>query len=167
MIEEARRATPGNGYEGLLFAVRESGLGAEIEMVGNGIIHEILFRVMCDPKASALFSLAGSNTNLSRIDRALKRIHTRLQEPMDVDSLANTVNMSTTSFHRAFKEITSSSSPIQYIKKMRLDKAKTLLTERGLRVSEAATEVGYESIPQFSREFKRFFGQNPSALVRK
>jgi len=72
--------------------------------------------------------------------------------------------MSPSAFHRVFKEVTSS-SPIQYLKKVRLDKARSLLVESGARVNEAATAVGYESVSQFSREFKRYYGISPTNFV--
>lgn len=68
--------------------------------------------------------------------------------------------MSSSSFHNIFKEITAA-SPIQYIKKIRLDKARTYIFEDGLRVNEAAGKVGYENVSQFSREFKRYYGVPP------
>ena len=64
-------------------------------------------------------------------------------------------------FHRAFNNV-ATSSPIQYIKKIRLNKARDLLLEQRVRVSEAAVHVGYENAVQFSREFKRYFGNSPS-----
>ncbi len=73
--------------------------------------------------------------------------------------------MSESAFHRAFKDVTSS-SPIQYLKKVRLNNAKNMLLERRMRVNEAATGVGYESPSQFSREFKRYFGYSPVMVTK-
>ena len=53
-------------------------------------------------------------------------------------------------------------SPLQYLKKTRLLKAKAALLFEGLGVEEAAYEVGYASASQFSREFKRYFRVPPS-----
>ncbi|WP_136810854.1 AraC family transcriptional regulator [Desulfosediminicola flagellatus] len=133
-------------------------------VIGPGIVHELIFRIMCGENASSLYALAMKNTNLARIDKALKLIHSNYRESMDVDSLAALVNMSPSAFHRAFKDVTAS-SPIQYLKKVRLSKAKALLIEEGSRVNEAATEVGYESAAQFSREFKRYFGTSPVECI--
>ena len=101
---------------------------------------------------------------MSRVDKALKRIHGNYANPMDVEELAALVHMSPSAFHRVFKEVTAS-SPIQYLKKIRLDKARDLLAEEGLRVGEAAARVGYESPNQFSREFKRYFGASPVSFI--
>jgi AraC-like DNA-binding protein len=74
--------------------------------------------------------------------------------------------MSASAFHRAFKEITSD-SPMQYLKKLRLTKARDLMLQENLKAYIAADKVGYESSSQFSREFKRFFGQSPAEMIRE
>jgi AraC-like DNA-binding protein len=58
-------------------------------------------------------------------------------------------------------------SPIQYLKKIRLTKARDLMLQEGLKAYLAADRVGYESSSQFSREFKRYFGQSPADMVRE
>lgn len=136
----------------------------EARVIGQGIVRELLFRIICGENAASLNALALKNTNLSRVDKALKNIHGNYRKPMDVENLAALVNMSPSAFHRAFKDVTAS-SPIQYLKKIRLTKAKTLLSENGIRVNEAATKVGYESATQFSREFKRYFGTSPVKYI--
>jgi len=136
----------------------------ESGVIGRGLVRELLFRIMCGENASSLYALAMKNTNLSKVDKALKQIHKNYQVSMNVEKLAGLVNMSPSAFHRVFKDVTSS-SPIQYLKKVRLDKARSLLTENGVRVNEAATAVGYESATQFSREFKRYFGNSPMNFI--
>ncbi len=133
----------------------------ESRVLGKGLLYELLFRIMCGENAEILYALAMKNTNIAKIEKALKRIHASYNSAMNVDSLAALVNMSPSAFHRAFNDVTAS-SPIQYIKKIRLSKARDLLQEQRLRVSEAAIHVGYESAAQFSREFKRYFGNSPS-----
>ena len=133
----------------------------ESSVLGKGHVYELLFRIMCGENAAVLYALAMKNTNVAKIEKALKLIHSSYNAVMNVDSLAGLVNMSPSAFHRAFNDVTAS-SPIQYIKKIRLNKARDLLLEQRVRVSEAAIHVGYESAAQFSREFKRYFGNSPS-----
>ena len=85
---------------------------------------------------------------------------------LDVEQLANTARMSASAFHRAFKEITSD-SPMQYLKKVRLTKARDLMVQENMKAYIAADKVGYESSSQFSREFKRYFGQSPAEMMRE
>jgi len=135
----------------------------EGRVLGPGLQRELLFRIMCGENAASLYALAMKNTGLARIDKALKQIHSNFSQPFNVDKLAGCVNMSASSFHRTFKQVTSL-SPIQYLKKVRLNQAKNMLVDQGVRAGEAARLVGYESVSQFSREFKRYFGASPGRL---
>ncbi|WP_022666964.1 AraC family transcriptional regulator [Desulfospira joergensenii] len=137
----------------------------ESGVIGQGLLKEVLFRIMCSESARSLYALAIRNTNVSRVDKALKKIHGGFDHPIQVEELAGLVNMSQSAFHRAFKEVTAC-SPLQYIKKIRLNKSLDLLMEQKLRVNEAAARVGYESPSQFSREFKRYFGRSPAAYIQ-
>lgn len=137
----------------------------ECAAMGEGLKKEILFRVLCSENASSLYSLMMKNSNLSRIERAVKTIHSNYAKPISVNELASMVNMSTSAFHRAFKDVTTT-SPIQYIKKTRLSKAREMFLMGGTRVSETARAVGYESATQFSREFKRYFGHSPAEFLK-
>lgn len=132
----------------------------ESKILGKNIVRELFFRILLAENGGTLLALTEKTTDLARIDKALQRIHSDYNKQLDVQSLASMVNMSTSTFHRTFKEVTST-SPIQYVKKVRLTRAKTILVEDRLRVGEAAAEVGYESATQFSREFKRYFGRSP------
>ena len=67
--------------------------------------------------------------------------------------------MSRAVFHRKFKQATTM-SPIQFVKSMRLNTA-AMKIAGGITVNEAAQYVGYVSPSQFSREFKRMYGQSP------
>jgi AraC-like DNA-binding protein len=69
--------------------------------------------------------------------------------------------MSVSVFHQNFKRVTDT-SPIQYIKQVRLHRARTLMAYDGHNAGTAANEVGYESQSQFGREFKRLFGVTPA-----
>lgn len=146
-----------NTLERLLTSL-QSPLDASI--LGKGLVKELLFRIMLGENATALYALTTQNTNVARIDKALRLIHSDFKKNIAIDQLARLVNMSPSVFHRVFKEVTAS-PPLQYVKKIRLNHARILLGE-GMRVGETAQEVGYESASQFSREFKRHFGTSPA-----
>jgi AraC-like DNA-binding protein len=135
----------------------------EGRVLGPGLVRELLFRIVRGENGATLLALAQRNTGLARIDKALRLIHSDYSQPFNVDRLAGCVNMSASAFHRTFKDVTSL-SPIQYVKKVRLNKARSMLVEQGVRAGDAARLVGYESVSQFSREFKRYFGTSPGRL---
>ena len=64
-------------------------------------------------------------------------------------------------FHRHFKSATAL-SPVQFQKRIRLLQARLLLVSGGLKASDVAFDVGYESATQFSREYARFFAAPPA-----
>ncbi|MCT7655343.1 AraC family transcriptional regulator [Oceanimonas sp. NS1] len=125
--------------------------------LGEGALREILYLILTGEHASPLFDLARHNTQLARMERVLKHMHEHYQESQEVDQLAVLAGMSTSSFHRHFRQATGS-PPLQYLKKLRLTRARELLQDKDVKVKQAAAEVGYESPTQFSREFKRYFG---------
>lgn len=135
----------------------------DAEILGPNIIRELVYNILKKKEAIPLYALAMKNTNISKIELALREVHKSYANQFDVDSLAKSVNMSVSSFHHTFKNVTSS-SPIQYLKKVRLSKAREFLIETNVSVNEAARNVGYESVSQFNREFKRYFGMTPGSI---
>ena len=85
------------------------------------------------------------------------------QECFDTKDLAKKVALSRTQLFRRIKELTQM-APGQYIRFVRLQKAKEMLEKSDLNVSEVAYKVGFVSNSHFSRAFSRQFGINPSAL---
>ena len=130
------------------------------EVLGRSQVNEIVYRVLLGRHGRALYALTQHNTHYSRVAKALFQIHGAYAKPLTVKALAMEAGMSVSAFHRAFKQVTGD-SPIQHLKKVRLNKAKELIIREGARVGVAANQVGYESASQFSREFKRYFKVAP------
>jgi len=133
----------------------------DCRILGSAIVQELLYRTLAGSQGAALRALAAQNGHLRPISRALRRIHAEYQTNLDVDALAREACMSVSTFHHAFRAVTAS-SPLRYLKTVRLHKARQVLAETGTTAGEAATLVGYASPSQFSREYKRLFGLSPS-----
>ncbi|MEZ4249618.1 MAG: AraC family transcriptional regulator [Polyangiales bacterium] len=131
------------------------------QAVGPAAVDEIVYRVLRSEHGRVLYDLTQHRTHYASVARALERMHRDYRKALTIDELAHESAMSASSFHRAFKAVTGE-SPLQYLKKTRLLKAKAALLFEGLGVEEAAYEVGYASASQFSREFKRYFRVPPS-----
>lgn len=123
-------------------------------------IKEILYFVLKSPHGYALNFISYRNDTFYKISQLVENIYENYQEKYDVNTLAKLANMSASSFHSTFKEITGL-PPIQYIKKVKLHKARELLLYKEITAKAAAYEVGYESLSQFNREYKRMFGDTP------
>ncbi len=96
--------------------------------------------------------------------QAIRQLRDRFREPIHVEELAHAAHMSTTTFHRQFKMVTSM-TPVQYQKQLRLLEARRLMISDDATVESAAFEVGYASASQFSREYVRTFGSPPRREV--
>ena len=130
-------------------------------ILGPMIVREIIYRVLCGENGGALEALAYRNRRFFQIARVLNKIHETYNDGLDVRTLAMEAGMSVSTFHTSFKAVTNA-SPLQYIKNVRLHKARALMTQDGLNAYSAALRVGYESPSQFNREYKRFFGITPA-----
>ncbi|MGE4444928.1 MAG: AraC family transcriptional regulator [Candidatus Altimarinota bacterium] len=130
------------------------------KILGDSLIKELLYRVLQGKNSHFLHNLINKSSNEAKISRSLKLIHSNLEKSYTVDELARKENMSVASFHNHFKKITAH-SPHQYIKKIRLNKAKNLISQNNLNINEVAIKVGYENASQFSKEFKKYFGYPP------
>ena len=73
--------------------------------------------------------------------------------------------MGVSTFNHRFRAATSL-SPLQYQKQLRLLSARERMLIEGLDATAAALEVGYESLTQFTREYKRLFGQPPMRDIK-
>ncbi|MGV8083311.1 MAG: AraC family transcriptional regulator N-terminal domain-containing protein [Coriobacteriia bacterium] len=134
---------------------------ADARILGPQIVREIVYRVLLSDRGDVLRVLTPSGSRFGQIARVLRRIQEDYARDVDVASLAREANMAPSTFHQAFREMTAT-SPVQYVKRMRLHRARTLLAAEGLSAQDAARMVGYQSASQFSREYRRMFGSSPS-----
>lgn len=137
------------------------GSADEARILGPQIVREIIYRVLLGRLGGNLRALASPHSHFGQISRVLSRLHTDFARAVDMETLARDAGMSVSTFHAHFKAMTAS-SPLQYLKTIRLHKARMLMAHDGINAGSAAHRVGYESVSQFSREFKRLFGAPPS-----
>jgi AraC-like DNA-binding protein len=136
----------------------------DARILGPQIVREITYRVLLGELGHNLRALAATHSHFGQISRVLNRIHTDFARSYDMTSLAREAGMSVSTFHAHFKAVTAS-SPLQYLKNVRLHKARMLMVHEGVNAGTAALQVGYESASQFSREFKRLFGDGPATVA--
>jgi len=138
----------------------------ESALFGGAVLRELYFRVLTGPQGPALRAALTMNGTHGRIGKALRRIHADYAGPLDLPTLAREAGMSVPSFHSHFRAITQT-SPMQYVKSIRLHQARLLMLRASITAAAAAHEVGYQSTSQFSREFKRLFGRPPLDEVQR
>jgi len=125
-------------------------------VLGDARLRELYYAIL---KGGAGYSARRAFGAGNAVARSIAHVSTNLNAPITIDDMATRAGMSRAVFHRKFKQATTM-SPIQFVKSMRLGNAAVKIAE-GMTVSEAAMHVGYVSPSQFSREFKRIYGQSP------
>ncbi len=133
----------------------------DAKVLGSQLIRELTYRVLCGEEGGALQNLLLAQGAQAQIHRILHRMHAGYATPLDIPSLAKEAGMSVSALHAHFKAVTET-SPMQYVKTIRLHKARMLMVQDAVGASSAAERVGYSSPSQFSREFKRLFGFPPA-----
>jgi AraC-like DNA-binding protein len=142
--------------EALLRLLQLGDSPADMAVLGDGRLREVYYAVLKGDAGDSARRAFGVGNEIAR---AIKYVSSCLDETITIDELAAQVGMSRAVFHRKFKQATTM-SPIQFVKSMRLNSAAMKIVG-GMTVNEAAMEVGYVSSSQFSREFKRMYGQSP------
>jgi AraC-like DNA-binding protein len=134
----------------------------DARVLGQHLIREIVYRVLTGRQGSTLRAMVGFDSQFFQICRALHPIHRDYPKSVNISQLARTAGMSPSVFHQDFKSVTAT-TPVQYLKAIRLHKARSLMLDEGLGAASAVARVGYQSPSQFGREFKRFFGCSPGS----
>ena len=133
----------------------------ELAILGPGLLRELHYRVLVGEQGGALIAALRGDGATRRLVDSLNLIRRRYAEPLTIAYLAREAGMSAPSYHAGFKALTGS-TPIQYIKAIRLHEARWMIAMQTAPIASIATRVGYASPAHFSRDFKRHFHRNPS-----
>jgi AraC-like DNA-binding protein len=150
----------------LLRLVRLLDTPRDLAVLAPLIERELIYRLLTGEQGARLAQIAVSGGQGQQITRAIQWLKHHYNKPLRISDLANMVNMSASSLHHHFREITAM-SPLQYQKVLRLHEARRLLLTEGCDVATAAHRVGYESPSQFSREYSRHHGAPPLRDVNR
>ncbi len=130
------------------------------------LIRDIHYLVLTGVSSQCLRALYAPGAAGQRIRRAVRKLRENFRERLRIEDLAATAGMAPSTFMRHFKALTSL-SPIQFQKRLRLYEAQQFLLRGEGDVNSAAFAVGYESLQQFSRDYKRQFGETPGLSTRR
>src|SRR5437762_11336800 len=93
--------------------------------------------------------------------KARKFIHEHADEELSLTEVGKAVNISANHLSEKFKEVTGINF-VDYVARTRFEKARDLLRDPNLRISEIAFAVGFQSLSQFNRVFKKISGKSPT-----
>jgi AraC-like DNA-binding protein len=101
------------------------------------------------------------NSESPVIRRAKEFIVENQAEDLSLGQVAKAVNTSVFHFCKMFKKATGLNFT-EYVSRVRVEKARNLLLNPNLRISEIAYEVGFQSLTHFNRVFKKITGHSPT-----
>src|SRR6266478_9506479 len=94
--------------------------------------------------------------------KARKFIHQHSDDELSLTKVAKFSNISANHLSEKFKEVAGINF-VDYVARIRIGKARDLLQNSNLRISEIAFAVGFQSLSQFNRVFRKLSGKSPSA----
>ncbi len=133
---------------------------SSIPVLAPLIEREIYWRLLMSEQGSRLKQIVSSGSKSHRIAKSIEWLKIHYNQPFRVEEMAEIAQMSSSTFHQHFRELTAM-SPLQYQKHLRLTEARRLMLGENFDAAEVAYHVGYESPSQFSREYSRLFGAPP------
>lgn len=138
---------------------------ASIPVLKAQLLREMHYWLLVGRHGAAIRHLGWPDGHVQRVARAVAILRADYARPLPVERLAAAAGMSPSAFHQHFRAVTSL-SPLQFQKHLRLVEARRLMLSEGKTASNAAFDVGYESVSQFNREYGRTFGQPPVRDIR-
>jgi AraC-like DNA-binding protein len=136
-----------------------------LPLLQSQLIREMHYWLLAGRHGDAIRKLGWPEGHVQRVAKAVGVLRRDYAKPIAVGRLAAAAGMSASAFHQHFKAITSL-SPLQFQKHLRLIEARRLMQSQNASASSAAYSVGYESVPQFTREYRRLFGKPPATDAR-
>ncbi len=133
---------------------------ASVPVLQAALIREMHYWLLMGRHGAAIRRLGWPDSHARRIGRAVALLRAEFTGAIGVERLAAEAGMSVSSFHQHFRAVTSL-TPLQFHKQLRLIEARRLMAAEGLTAGRAAFAVGYESVPQFTRDYARLFGLPP------
>lgn len=130
------------------------------EFLRKNIMREVIYYTLC---GSCGRQFLQSIVNIGKADEiyaANSWIKENFRNSFSVEHLAEERNMSVSLFHQKFKSAVGM-GPLQCQKRLRLTEARRLMLDENKNVTEASVEVGYESVSQFIRDYRKMFGSAP------
>ena len=142
--------------------LRAVGTGTDRRVLAPLYLQEMVYRVLQREQYARLLSLAAAESASNPVSAVLEYVRSHLSELLTVADMADLVRLSPSAFAHLFRDVTGR-SPYQFVKEMRLDRARELLVDGDFTVARISKEVGYASVSHFISEFRGRFGVTPRA----
>ena len=136
-----------------------------LAFMGKHLKREIIFNILCGSCGKQFLQSAINIQRAGEIYEINSWIKQNYKESFTIEELAERRHMSVSNFHQKFKSAVGM-GPLQCQKRLRLTEARRLMLDENASVTDAAIEVGYESVSQFIRDYRKTFGSSPKEDIQ-
>ena len=164
MEEQEMSASDGAVIESIyrLFRIKQP-VGSEF--LRKNMMQEVIYYVLCGSCGKQFLQGIAHIAQADEIYEANSWIKENFRSTFIIEELSEKRNMSVSLFHQKFKSAVGM-GPLQCQKRLRLTEARRLMLDENKNVTEASGEVGYESLSQFVRDYRKMFGKAPKEDIQ-
>lgn len=130
-------------------------------MLADLALQELLIRIMQTQARHLIFEEYKKYSSQNRFAFVIEYVENNLEEQITVEKLSKLACMSESNFYKAFKR-EFGITPVEYILEQRIGRAKKLLSDMKLSITDVCYQVGFNSLSYFSVLFKKYADQSPS-----
>lgn len=138
----------------------------QLAFMGKHLRKEIIFDVLCGTCGKQFMQSVTGIQQAGEMYEINSWIKENYRGTFTVEELAKRWNMSVSNFHQKFKSAVGM-GPLQCQKRLRLTEARRQMLDCNVGVTEAALDVGYESVSQFNRDYKKMFKASPREDIQR
>lgn len=136
------------------------------DFMGRHIKREMIFHILCGSSGKQFVQRMVQIQQSGEMYELNSWIKENYRQAFSVEELADRWNMSVPVLHQKFKSAVGMGL-LQCQKRLRLTEARRLMLDENKNATEAALDVGYESLSQFTREYKKMFGAAPKEDAKR
>lgn len=130
------------------------------------IMREIIYLLSTGKQSARLYHVALMSGYTSPVVKVIEHLRHEFDQPLRIEDLAREVGMSISGLEHHFKAVTAM-SPLQFMKRLRLQEARRLMLSEHLDAASTAYRLGYHDPAHFNREYKSLFGVSPMRDVQR
>lgn len=135
--------------------------GESFPLMLEGICIQIVFQLLRDLNSEPVANKSRRNKDNKYINKAISFMHEYYGSDITINDICKLIYLSPCHFKRVFKDYTGQ-TPYQYLMRIRLEKAKEILSGKDISIDEVARLCGFVNSGHFSTVFKRIIGISPS-----
>ncbi|MBJ6363735.1 AraC family transcriptional regulator [Paenibacillus sp. GCM10012307] len=153
-------------YRNMQDALKDTAYPQLADLKASGHLQLLLYRLALANNAQ-LAPAAVTESDIQRqISRTINWLNLQYAQPLSIDHIAKSLGYHRTYLSKMFRAATGL-SPMQYLLRIRMERAAQLLQEGQLSIKQIASSVGYSDALYFSRQFRKWSGQAPSVYSKR